>query len=156
MLIHFNHEEVTAAPAHTMFDVLTDYANYPKFNPAVTTVDIAWKNDNGAEFRAGRKTRVEKNASATDRYRHSDDGYTIERSYGSDTDARSTWTVRPIDETHSTFGIDASMTLPFAKGVIMKPLLRRLFYGINFHPFIAEAERRTENHAPPMLAMPED
>jgi ribosome-associated toxin RatA of RatAB toxin-antitoxin module len=148
MLIHFNHTETTDAPAHTMFDVLTDYMHYPQFNPAVTTVEVAWKNDDGAEFRAGRKTRVEKNACAIDRYLHDDGSYVIERSYGNDTDARSTWTVRPIDETHCAFGIDAAMTLPFLKGVIMKPLLRHLFYGINFTPFIAEAERRTERDEP--------
>jgi ribosome-associated toxin RatA of RatAB toxin-antitoxin module len=142
MLIHFNHEELVAAPAHMLFQVLTDYERYPQFNSVVTTVDVAWKNDSGAEFRAGRKTRVEKNASALDRYSHDDAGYTIERTYGSATDARSTWTVRSIDASRSTFGIDASMSMPWMKGIIMRPLLRRLFYGINFGPFIAEAERR--------------
>jgi hypothetical protein len=28
--------------------------------------------------------------------------------------------------------------------LVMKPLLRRLFYGINFDPFIREAQRRAD------------
>jgi len=30
------------------------------------------------------------------------------------------------------------------RGTVMKPVLERLFHGINFTPFIEEAERRTE------------
>jgi ribosome-associated toxin RatA of RatAB toxin-antitoxin module len=32
---------------------------------------------------------------------------------------------------------------PVSQGILMKPLLKRIFYGINFKPFIEDAERRT-------------
>jgi len=35
MNIHFNHTEPADAPAETLFEVITDYAGYPRFNPAV-------------------------------------------------------------------------------------------------------------------------
>jgi hypothetical protein len=34
--------------------------------------------------------------------------------------------------------------MPLLPGLVMKPLLRRLFYGVNFTPFIHEAERRAK------------
>jgi len=43
---------------------------------------------------------------------------------------------------HSTLTIDAVQTMPLLKGLMMKPFLRRIFHGINFTPFIQEAERR--------------
>jgi hypothetical protein len=43
---------------------------------------------------------------------------------------------------HSTLTVDAAQTMPLLKGLVMKPFLRRIFYGINFTPFIQEAERR--------------
>jgi hypothetical protein len=30
----------------------------------------------------------------------------------------------------------------FLRGIVMKPLLRRIFFRLNFDPFIREAERR--------------
>jgi hypothetical protein len=38
--------------------------------------------------------------------------------------------------------IDASQKMGFVRGLVMKPMLKRLFYGINFAPFIREGERR--------------
>ena len=66
MDIHFNDTQPANASAETLFDVITDYPDYPRFNSAVVDVKV----------------------------------------------------------------------------VEMKPFLKRIFYGINFTPFIEEAERR--------------
>jgi ribosome-associated toxin RatA of RatAB toxin-antitoxin module len=143
MNIHFNHTEPADASAETLFEVITDYAGYPRFNPAVVKVTVAARNENGAEFVADRKTRIAKQVRAFDRFeRHGD--LVIKRTYGPESTGSSTWTLHPIDANHSTLTIDASMTMPLLPGLVMKPLLRRLFYGINFTPFIHEAERRAK------------
>jgi ribosome-associated toxin RatA of RatAB toxin-antitoxin module len=129
------------APAETLFEVITDYAGYPRFNPAVVKMTVVAKDKNGAEFIAKRKTGIAKQVRAFDRYeRHGD--LVIKRTYGPESAAQSTWTIHPVDAGHSTLTIDASTTMPLVPGLVMKPLLRRLFYGINFSPFIQEAQRR--------------
>ncbi len=142
MQIHFNDTQPAGASAETLYGVITDYASYPRFNSSVRTVQVVTHDDRGAEFIAGRSTKVEKNAHAYDRYEVGDD-LVIERTYGSETDARSTWTIHAVDGSHATLNIDASMTMPWWKGLVMKPFLKKIFYGINFTPFIEEAERRT-------------
>jgi ribosome-associated toxin RatA of RatAB toxin-antitoxin module len=141
MKIHFNDTRPAHASAATLFDVITDYADYPRFNSHVMAVKVVSQDESGAEFIAGRNTKVEKDAHAFDRYERRDD-LVVERTYGGGTDARSTWTIHAVDGDSSTLNIDASMTLPWWKGIVMKPFLRKIFYGINFTPFIAEAERR--------------
>jgi ribosome-associated toxin RatA of RatAB toxin-antitoxin module len=144
MNIHFNDTRPANASAETLFDTLTDYANYPKFNSHVITMDLVHHDDVGAEFLAGRNTTVEKNTRAFDHYARRDGDLVIERTYGKETgtDARSTWTIHAVDAGHSTLNIDASMTMPWWKGLVMKPFLKKVFYSINFTPFIAEAEKR--------------
>src|SRR3954447_7553609 len=104
MLIHFNDTQPAAASAQTLFDVITDFADYPEFNSAVRTVEVVSCDADGAEFVAGRKTKVEKNAHAYDRYSLADD-LVIERTYGGGTDARSTWTIHSVDGAHATLNI---------------------------------------------------
>jgi hypothetical protein len=41
-----------------------------------------------------------------------------------------------------TLTIGASQTVGLVRGLLMRPFLKKLFYGINFTPFIEEAERR--------------
>ena len=128
MAIHFNHTEPVKAPTETMFEVITDYAGYPRFNPAVVKMTVVAKDENGAEFIAIRKTRIAKQGRAFDRYeRHGD--LVIKRTYGPESAARSTWTIHPVDAGHSTLTIDASTAVPFVPGLVMRPLLRRLFYA---------------------------
>jgi ribosome-associated toxin RatA of RatAB toxin-antitoxin module len=43
MDIHFNHTEPVDAPAETLFEVITDYAGYPRFNPAVIRMTVVAK-----------------------------------------------------------------------------------------------------------------
>ena len=121
--------------------MITDYAGYPRFNPAVVKMTVVAKHENGAEFIAKRKTTIAKQVRAFDRYERDGD-LIIKRTYGPKSADQSTWTIHPVDAGRSTLTIDASTTMPLVPGLVMKPLLRRLFYGINFSPFIQEAQRR--------------
>jgi ribosome-associated toxin RatA of RatAB toxin-antitoxin module len=151
MEIHFNHTAPASVAAETLFDVITDYADYPRFNTAVVKVTVVSKDAHGAEFLADRRTRIGKQVRAFDRYaRHGD--LVIERTYGLGSTGRSTWTIHPVDAGHCTLEIDASMTLPPLQGLVMRPFLRRLFYRINFTPFIQEAERRARQRGPSQVA----
>jgi len=141
MNIHFNDTRPADASAATLFEVITDYAAYPRFNKAVTNVRVVKKDDTGAEFLADRTTKIGKQVRAYDRYeRHGD--LVVERTYEGSSSARSTWTIHPVDASHSTLTIDASQSLGPVRGVLMRPALKKLFYGINFTPFIQEAVRR--------------
>jgi len=141
--IHFNHTEPVNASAQTLFDVITDYASYPSFNSALIKVEVVSKDEQGAEFLADRKTKIGKQVRAYDRYELNGD-LVVERTYDGNESARSTWTVHPVDENTSTLTIDASQSMGPVRGVLMKPALKHLFYGINFTPFIEEAERRAK------------
>ena len=141
MDIHFNDTRPAAAPAETLFEVVTDYAGYPDFNSALINVDVVRKDEDGAEFVADRKTKIGKKVRAFDRYRHDGD-LVVERRYDGNETARSTWTIHATDAGHSTLNIDAVQSMSRVQGTVMKPLLKHLFYGINFTPFIEEAERR--------------
>ena len=141
MDIHFNDSRPADASAETLFDVITDYASYPRFNSAIIKVRVVRKDETGAEFVADRKTKIGRQVRAFDRYeRHGD--LIVRRTYDGSDSARSTWTIHPVDEAHSTLTIDASQKMGPLRGLVMKPMLKRLFYGINFTPFIREAERR--------------
>ena len=147
MDIHFNDTQPADAPAGTLFEVITDYADYPSFNPALVKVQVVKKDDTGAEFVADRKTKIGKRVRAYDRYERRDD-FVIERTYEGTASARCTWTVRPVGASHSTLTIDASQSMGPVRGLVMRPFLRKLFYGINFTPFIEEAERRATTEKP--------
>jgi ribosome-associated toxin RatA of RatAB toxin-antitoxin module len=129
------------ASAETLFEVLTDYTNYPSFNTALIKVTVVTKDEKGAESLADRKTKIGKQVRAFDRYERNGD-LVVERTYEGNESARSTWTVHPVDDDHCALTIDASQSMGAVRGVIMKPALRHLFYSINFTPFIEEAERR--------------
>lgn len=143
MNIHFNHTATAEASAETLFEVITDYADYPAFNSALIEVAVVTKNEQGAEFVADRKTKIGKRVRAFDRYSRTGDGdIVVERTYDGNESARSTWTIHPVDEHRCTLTIDASQSMGAIRGLLMKPLLRRIFFKLNFAPFIGEAERR--------------
>jgi ribosome-associated toxin RatA of RatAB toxin-antitoxin module len=146
MNIHFNHTEPVEAPAETLFDVLTDYAGYPGFNDALINVTVVTKNERGAEFLADRKTKIGKRVRAFDRYSRNGN-IVLERTYDGNESARSTWTIHPVDDETCTLTIDASQSMGPVRGTVLKPALKHLFYGINFTPFIEEAERRAQTRA---------
>ena len=143
MNIHFNHTASAEASAETLFEVITDYADYPAFNSALIHVEVVTKNEQGAEFVADRKTKIGKRVRAFDRYTRTTDGaLIIDRTYEGNESARSTWTIHPVDERRCALTIDASQSMGAIRGLLMKPLLRRIFFKLNFAPFIGEAERR--------------
>lgn len=144
MDIRFNDTRPAKAPAATLLEVITDYPSYPSFNSAITNVRVVRKDEAGAEFVADRKTKIGKKVRAYDRYERRGQDLVIERTYEGNDGARSTWTVHPIDSTHSTLTIDAVQRMGSVRGTLMKPALKKLFYGINFTPFIDEAERRSK------------
>ena len=141
MDIHFNHTAAADAPAEALFDVITDYASYPSFSREIAAMTIVRRDENGAEFVADRTTRIGRRVRAFDRYlRHGD--LVVERTYDGNATARSTWIIHPVDGSRCTLTIDASQRMGFLRGLVMKPLLRRIFFRLNFDPFIREAERR--------------
>jgi hypothetical protein len=144
MKIHFNETRPAHAPAATLWEVITDYTGYPRFNSAVINVRVAKQDDAGAEFVADRKTRIGKNVRAYDRYERQGRDLVIERTYEGNASACSTWTIHPVDANTSTLTIDATQGIDPVRGVLMKPALKHMFYGINFTPFIEEAERRAQ------------
>ena len=141
MNIQFNDTQSADASAETLFEVITDYVNYPRFNSALIKVDVVRKDREGAEFLADRKTKIGEQVHAFDRYEHNGD-FVIERTY-TGVDGASKWTIHAVDENHSTLTIDAAQTMGTVRGTLMRPFLKRIFYGINFTPFIEEAERRS-------------
>ena len=140
MNIHFNDTQSANASAETLFEVITDYANYPQFNSALIKVDVVKKDEAGAEFVADRHTKIGKQVRAYDHYEHNGD-FVVERTYEG-VDGASKWTIHPVDESHSTLTIDAAQSMGPVRGTVMRPFLKKIFYGINFTPFIEEAERR--------------
>jgi ribosome-associated toxin RatA of RatAB toxin-antitoxin module len=147
MDIHFHDSRTASAPAQAVFDVITDYASYPRFNRAIVRIEVVSRDDMGAEFIAHRRTRIAKRVRARDRFlRHGD--LVVERTYPELPTARSTWTIHAVDDHRSTLTIDASQSLDPLRRIVMRPLLKRLFYSINFTPFIQEAERRAAATTP--------
>lgn len=143
MEIHFNDSATANASAEELFEVITDYASYPTFNDAIVNVTVVRKDEDGAEFVADRTTRIGKQVRAYDHYERNG-SFVVERTYAGNETAVSTWTIEPIDESHSKLTIDAKQSMGPVRAVLMKPMLRKIFYKLNFAPFIGEAERRAE------------
>ena len=58
--------------------------------------------------------------------------WSVERTH----EGSSACTIHPVDAHHSTLPIDASQRMWPVRGLMMRPLLKKLFYAINFTPFI--------------------
>ena len=69
MDIRFGDTQSANATTETLFEVITDNAYYPHFNPAVVDVTVAELGNNGVEITAGRKSRILRDARARDRCR---------------------------------------------------------------------------------------
>ena len=69
MDIRFRDTQSANATTETLFEVISDYAHYPHFNPAVVDVTVAELGNNGVEITAGRKSRIIRDARARDRCR---------------------------------------------------------------------------------------
>jgi hypothetical protein len=79
-----------------LFEVITDDAAYPRFNPAVVEMTVVAKDQSGAEFVAKRKTRIAKQVRAFDRHERQRN-LTIKRTYGPKSKAQSPWTIHRVD-----------------------------------------------------------
>jgi hypothetical protein len=60
----FNDTRSAGAPATTLFEVITGHPGYRDFNPALMKVRVIEKDDSGAEFVAGRRTKIGKRVRA--------------------------------------------------------------------------------------------
>jgi ribosome-associated toxin RatA of RatAB toxin-antitoxin module len=125
MNIDFNDTRPANASAATLFEVVIDDPAYPSFNSAVTNVRVVRKDDSGAEFVADRKTRIGQPVHAYDRYERRGD-LVVERTYEGMSSARSTWTIHPVDATHSTLTIDAAQSMGPVQDLVMRPSLKKL------------------------------
>jgi hypothetical protein len=140
MLIHFQHTElVTVSPQH-LFAVLTDYQAYPASNPKVISATVIRRHGNEVEVQTQRRTLIGKHARFTDTYTPAPLLQFVRRYADNDT-AISTWTVEPAFGGQAYFTITAEMTVPFLKGILLYPILRRMFYPLNFPTFIRAAQR---------------
>src|SRR5215469_12923176 len=139
MFIHFQHTELVAVPPQQLFEVLTDYQNYPASNPQVVSAAIVGRHENEVEVEAQRKTLIMKHVRFTDTYAPRPLLQFVRRYVGKDS-AISTWTVEPAFGGQAYFTITAEMTVPFVQGVFFRPILKRMFYHLNFPPFIRAAQ----------------
>ena len=62
------------------------------------------------------------------------------RRYAGNETAVSVWTVEPAFGGRAYFTISAEMSVPFLPGIVLWPVLRRMFRRLNFPPFISAAE----------------
>src|SRR5215469_12014288 len=139
MLIHFQRTELVAVSPQQLFAVLRDYPAYPASNPQVISATVIGRHGNEVEVQAQRTTLIGKYVRFTDTYAPKPLLQFVRRYAGNDT-ATSTWTVEPAFGGQSYFTITAEMTVPFVKGVFLRPILKRMFYHLNFQPFIRAAQ----------------
>ena len=140
MLIHFQHTELVAVSPQHLFAVLTDYPACPASNPKVVSATVIGRHGNQVEVQTQRRTLIGKHAHFTDTYAPTPLLQFVRRYAGHDT-ATSTWTVEPAFGGQAYFTITAEMTVPWVQGIFLYPMLRRMFYPLNFPPFIRAAQR---------------
>ena len=139
MLIHFQHTELVAVSPQQLFDVLTDYQSYPASNPQVVSATIIDRHDNKVEVQAQRTTLIGKQVRFTDTYAPKPLLQFVRR-YADNGAAISTWTVEPAFGGQAYFTITAETTMPSVQGIFLYPILKRMFYHLNFPPFIRAAQ----------------
>jgi ribosome-associated toxin RatA of RatAB toxin-antitoxin module len=142
MLIRFQRTELVDAPPERMFGVLTAYEAYPRINPFVKTVRVLHRDRRGAKVAADRRTPIERHVQFRDAYAPPP-LLQFERRYASHPTARSTWTVEPAFGGRCYFTIAAELAAPGPLGVLLRPVLWRMFHRLNFAPFIQAARART-------------
>ena len=140
MLIHFQHTELVVVSPQQLFAVLTDYQAYPASNPKVVSAAVIGQHGNQVEVQTQRRTLIGKHARFTDTYAPTPLLQFVRRYAGHET-AISTWTVEPAFGGQAYFTITAEMTVPFVQGILLYPILKRMFYPLNFPPFIRAAQR---------------
>jgi hypothetical protein len=93
----------------------------------------------GAEVEADRKVFFEPHAHFYDTYAPPPLRQ-LERRYAKDQRMRSVWTVEPANDGRAYFTIVADADVPPVIGWLLRPLLARMFYRLNFPTFIRAAE----------------
>lgn len=139
MFIHLRHTELVTASPERLFSILTDYEEYPRWNRNVISATTIRRDEHEAEVEAERSTFIGKKVHFIDTYAPRP-LLQFERRYVGNKTAKSIWTVEPAHDSQAYFTIEAEMTLPFFPGIFQRPILRRMFYRINFPPFISAAE----------------
>src|SRR5215469_11880188 len=139
MLIHFQHTELVAVSSQQLFAVLTDYQAYPASNPQIVSATVIGQHGNQVEVQAQRTTLIGKHVRFTDTYAPKPLLQFVRR-YADNGAAISTWTVEPAFGGKAYFTISAEMTVPFVPGIFLYPILKRMFYHLNFPPFIRAAQ----------------
>jgi hypothetical protein len=139
MLIRFQRTELVRARPERMFGVLTNYAAYTRINHFVKSVRVLRHDAQGAIVVADRTTPIERHMQFEDTYA-SRPLLQFERRYTNNPTACSTWTVEPAFGGRCYFTVMAQLTMPGPLGLLLRPVLWRLFNVLNFAPFIAAAE----------------
>ena len=139
MHIRFQRTELVNADPDLLWQILTDYEAYPRANPLVTHVRVLHRDMHGAEVQADRKVFFEPHAHFFDTYAPSPLRQ-FERRYANDKGMRSVWTVEPANGNRAYFTIVADADFPLVIGWLLRPLLARMFYRLNFPTFIRAAE----------------
>jgi hypothetical protein len=93
----------------------------------------------GAEVEADRKVFFEPHAHFFDTYA-APPLRQLERRYANNSGMLSVWTVEPANGGRAYFTIVADAELPPAIGWLMRPVLARMFYRLNFPTFIRAVE----------------
>jgi hypothetical protein len=122
-----------------MFGVLTAYEAYPRINPFVRTVRVLHRDRRGAKVAPDRRTPIERRVRFLDAYAPPS-LLQFERRYASNPAALSTWRVEPAFGGRSYFTITAALTAPGPLGVLLRPVLWRMFHQLNFAPFVHAAQ----------------
>ena len=138
MLIHCQRTELVETTPERLFGVLTDYANYPRVNPKVQKTLVKHQDARQAEVYAERSTPVGKKVTFIDTYATLPLRQFTRRYVGEDSSS-SVWTVEPAFGGRCYFTIVAEMRVPFFPGIFLWPILKRMFYPLNFPPFIRAA-----------------
>jgi hypothetical protein len=140
MLIHCQRTELVESTPEELFGVLTDYANYPRVNPQVLKTVVKHQDAHAARVYAERTTPVGKKVTFIDTYATPPLRQFTRRYVGEDSSS-SVWTVEPAFGGRCYFTIVADMRVPFFPGIFLWPILKRMFYPLNFPPFIRAARQ---------------
>jgi ribosome-associated toxin RatA of RatAB toxin-antitoxin module len=143
MHIRFQRTELVNADPDRLWHILTDYESYPRTNRLVKYTRVLHRDVHGAEVEADRKVFFEPHTHFFDTYA-APPLRQLERHYAKSNGMRSVWTVEPANGGRAYFTIVADAELPPVIGWLMRPVLARIFYRLNFPTFIRAAEREEQ------------
>jgi len=142
MIVNPSHTELIRATPARVFGLLTDYPAMKELFPVVHQIEVVRRERNEVEIIVKRSTTIGRTVHFIDYYAPAP-LMQFERHYlqvEGGMKAKSLWTVEPAWNGCAYFTILSEAKLPFFPGIVMRPLLMRMFYGINFPPVIRAAE----------------